>query len=135
MRHLNPTFLESTLRRGKVIEQFLGGYERAGARIVTWLEIRPEESVFELWHFVVPDIGDAENLDLYAFLSEEVGEPVIVLQTSEEALAYAHAELHASEGRWVNQAVSQEEYRDFIAAGRPPEWAAVGAQLFNQADR
>jgi hypothetical protein len=65
MRHLDPSELESTLRSGKAIEQFLGS--RGEPNTIAWLAVRPGERGFELYHSEVPDSGDIEHLDLYEF--------------------------------------------------------------------
>ncbi len=127
MRHLHPTFLETTLRRGKSIELFIGGHDRAGERMICWLEVRPNGNEFEVWKHEAPDIGDTHRLDIYAFDGvENLEAPLATTQSAEDALSYAHSKLGASSNRWVNQGVTQEEYKDFILAGRPSRWPSVG---------
>jgi hypothetical protein len=55
MRHVSDTFLEATLKRGKSLEQFMGGCLRNGERIISRLELRPGPSGIEVWRFTVPD--------------------------------------------------------------------------------
>jgi|SRR5678810_393629 len=127
MRYVAPTFLDSTLRRGKSLEQFLGGVVLNGENSIRWLELRPVEESIQVWEFVAPDLGDQENLDFYEFLGSEEGTLAATLSSSSEALAYAHEHLSATSLRWLNQGVAQDEYRDFIVAGRPTSWPAAGA--------
>ncbi len=127
MRYVAPTFLDSTLRRGKSLEQFLGGVAPNGERSIRWLELRPVEGSIQVWEFVAPDLGDQENLDFYEFLGSEEGTLAATLPSCGEALAYAYEHLGAKALRWLNQGVAQDEYRDFIVAGRPTSWPAAGA--------
>jgi hypothetical protein len=108
------------------LEQFLGGVVLHGVNSIRWLELRPVGESIQVWEFVAPDWGDQENLDFYEFLGSEEGTLATSLPSSAEALAYAHAQLGATPLRWLNQGVAQDEYRDFIVAGRPLAWPAVG---------
>lgn len=117
MRHVADTFLESTLRRGASLEQFMGGSTVAGDRFVRWLELRPTSVGVEVWDYVAPDFGE-ECIDLYDLMSVEL-EPLAVVSDAAQALAFAQSELGASSRRWVNQGVSQDEFMDFLQAGRP----------------
>lgn len=122
MRYLATVNLESVLRRGKPIEQFLGGLVLGGERFIHWLELRPANETFELWRFVAPDVGDEENLDFYEFIGDEEGELVLSCLALDEALSQAQAQFGASCAHWANQFVSQNEYRDFVVADRPKDW-------------
>ena len=125
MRHVAATFLESTLRRGSSLEQFLGGSLDSGERTVRWLELRPTSFGIEIWDYVAPDLG-FECLDIYALASVEL-EPLAVVPDVGQALAFAQAKLGASPAHWVNQGVSQEEFLDFLQAGRPVQWSRADA--------
>jgi hypothetical protein len=124
MRFIGMPFLESTLLRGKSIEQFLG--RAADENSIRWLEVRPESEAFQVWEFVAPDLGDQEHLDLYSFVGADEGNLAATLSSPSEALAYAQAHLSARPERWVNQFIAQEQYRAFIEAGRPQSWLAGG---------
>ena len=126
MRFVAQTFLESTLRRGKPLEQFLGGAVLNNEPAIRWLELQPASNSIEVWEFVAPDLGDQGRLDFYEFLDVEDGTLVATLPSPSEALTFAQAHLGASPERWVNQFVAQDEYRDFIQSGRPTSWPAVG---------
>lgn len=126
MRFVAQTFLESTLRRGKSLEQFLGGAVLGNESAIRWLELRPASNSIEVWEFVAPDCGNQEHFDFYEFLGVEDGNLAATLPSPSEALAFAQAHLGAKPERWVNQFVAQDEYRDFIHAGRPTSWPAVG---------
>jgi hypothetical protein len=125
MRHIAPTFLESTLERGASLEQFMGGSLNDGERSVRWIELRPSNTGVELWEYVVPDLG-AECLDLYALAPVEL-EPLAVALDAGQALALAQSKLGASPLHWVNQGVSQDEFFDFLQAERPAPWPRAGA--------
>ncbi len=110
------------MNRGASIEQFLGGCVANDQRIIRWIEVRPKEKVYEVWFFEVVDHGSLEFLDIYEFGTEDIERPVQKCQTSREALAYAQQRLGAKPDRWVDQFVVQNEYEDFIRAGRPLIW-------------
>lgn len=118
MRYVISAFQESTLHRGKSLEQFLGGGVRDGERVISWLEVRPVPEGFEVWHFEVPDVGGPEFSDVYEF-GEGAESPVATLATPGEALQFAHSALSASPGRWVNSTLVEAEYHDYVKAGRP----------------
>lgn len=137
MRHLAPAFLESTLRRGAALEQFMGGsVGPQGERSLRWIELRPTGSGIEVREYQAADLGepsDAALLDLYALcdphdLYEVQPEPLMVAQAPAQALAYAHSALRALPSRWVNQGMSQAELLDFLRAGRPPLWPPVATE-------
>nr|CAS02424.1 putative integron gene cassette protein [uncultured bacterium]CAS02778.1 putative integron gene cassette protein [uncultured bacterium] len=125
MRHIAATFLETTLRRGASLEQFMGGSLHEAERSVSWLELRPVSAGIELWSHVAPDPGD-NHADIYDLLPVEL-EPLVVAPDAAQALAIAHSTLGASPLRWVNQGVVQDEFLDFLQAGRPTQWLAAGA--------
>ena len=126
MRYLHPTFQEATLRRGKSIEQFLGGVAIDGQRHVVWLELRPRAIGVEIWRFIVPDLGDTERIELYEFGGEENEALVATLATPTDALAFASAQAGAAPDRWANQFVIQDDYRDYILGGRSLRCSAPG---------
>jgi hypothetical protein len=122
MRYLDQTSLTSTLNRGKSLEQFLGGVVLAGGTGIRWLELRPVSEGIEVWDFTAPDIGHENNLDFYEFGSDEDGTLAAIVPSPSEALAFAQEHLGALPFRWLNQFVAQDDYRDFISAGRPSRW-------------
>jgi hypothetical protein len=124
MRYLKPQSLEATLRCGKSIEQFLG--RGVTPQTIAWIEIRPAQNGVTLCRTEVPDAGDAGHLDLYEFWGDDDSRLTHALSTVAEALAHAHQYHGARPERWVNQFMIQDEYRDFVVAGRPALWP-VGA--------
>ncbi|KRD79664.1 hypothetical protein [Lysobacter sp. Root983] len=137
MRHLAPAFLESTLRRGATLEQFMGGsVGPLGERSVRWIELCPTQAGIEVREYHAADVGGSlseTSLDLYALcdlhdLYEAQPEPTMVADEPAQALAYAHSVLRAQPLRWVNQGVSQDELLDFLRAGRPALWPPEAAQ-------
>jgi hypothetical protein len=126
MRHLAPALLESTLRRGVSLEQFLGGGGADAGPTIRWIEIRPTEGDFEVWEFNAPDEGSQECADVYGFLGEDDDLLHGTFQTPAGALACAVGRGARAE-RWVNPSVLQDEYLDFVRAGRPADWPNPGA--------
>lgn len=126
MRYVSSSFLDSTLRRGKSLEQFLGGLVQDSEHCIRWIEVRPAKGGIEVWSFVAPDYGDEERLDFYEFIGVDEGVLEATFEDSADALRYASEKLGAHPDRWVNQFVSQDEYLDFIRAGRPASWPRVG---------
>jgi len=119
MRYVTSAFQESTLRRGKPLEQFLGGVFRDGELKISWVELRPKAESIEVWLFEAPDVGNVAFTDVYEFGGEEQQSPVACLATPAEAFSFAHAQLGASPERWVNSTLVGAEYEAFVRAGRP----------------
>lgn len=111
-RHLQAWELAVRLNAGKAIEQWLGARRVDGGRAIRWLRIHGTQlSVFD-----ARDEGDGGFFDLYEFTV--LRESHDAFGQSDDALAAAvrhgaHAE------RWVNEGVVQDEYADWIRAGRP----------------
>ncbi|MEV5319586.1 hypothetical protein AB0K92_18350 [Streptomyces sp. NPDC052687] len=126
MRYLTEPFLIGALRRGRSVEQFLGPVgspERPGVRYV---EIRAARTAYEVYVHAVEDVGDESFLDLDVFPpfdqdaeEEDFGLLLGAAEAPEDALILAEAGTGAVRGRWVNQGVVQDEYGDFVRAGRP----------------
>ncbi|KJS61479.1 hypothetical protein VM95_15155 [Streptomyces rubellomurinus] len=56
---------------------------------------------------------DPENED------DEFGLEIAVATEAHDVLALAEHRTGAVRGRWVNQGMAQDEYRDFVLSGRP----------------
>ena len=114
MRYLPIADVESVLRRGKSVEQFLGKCRTH--QTVRCVELRPINGIVEIWVFEVEDIGSSDYLDLYAFpaVGECFEEPVTSCPLV-EAMEWSEHNLRASPTRWVNQGVVQSEYAETFA--------------------
>jgi hypothetical protein len=123
-RYLSTSDLPPTLRRGKPVEQFIGG-SPADPACIRHIEICPAGEQVELWVYDVEDVGSEEDSDLYDFPYLEPDGPTAPVATfadTQSAVDFASATLGASPARWVNSGVAESEYLDYIRAGRPPEW-------------
>ncbi|MFJ9339455.1 hypothetical protein ACIRP0_09200 [Streptomyces sp. NPDC101733] len=126
MRYLAEPFILGALRRGRPVEQFLGpvyGAERPGVR---FLEVRPKAARFEILLHTVEDVGHETFLDLAEFPpldqdadEEEFGRLVTAADDPLAALEAAENGTGAIRQHWVNATMSQDEYADFVRAGRP----------------
>jgi hypothetical protein len=126
MRYLVEPFIIGALRRGRSVEQFLGPVgspERPGVR---YAEVRAARMSYEVYVHAVEDVGQENFLDLDVFPpfdqdaeEEDFGKLLGRAEDPQGALVLAEACTGAVRGRWVNQGVVQDEYRDFVRAGRP----------------
>ncbi|GAA2097429.1 hypothetical protein GCM10009801_67750 [Streptomyces albiaxialis] len=126
MRHLTPAFALGALRRGRQVEQFLGVIEgdadRYGCQGLRWIALSPGRTGIAVTVCDVEDVGSGAFLDITEFppLDPDEDEPwgrrFALVDTPEEALRVAERDLAADPGRWVNQGVVCDEYRDFRAA-------------------
>jgi hypothetical protein len=120
MRHIPSTFLISTLRRGAVIEQFMGGRVDGSQRVIRWIRLSPNVQEIEVWDQEVSDFG-GELWDSYA-LSDEDQEAVAVFSDPAEAIEFAQSVLGALPERWVNEGIGESEFLDYVALNRPVRW-------------
>jgi hypothetical protein len=126
VRYLVEPFLIGALRRGQSVEQFLGPVgtpERPGVR---YAEVRAARTAYEVYVHTVEDVGDEHFRDLDVFPpfgqdaeEEDFGLLLGSAEDPEGALVLAEARTGAVRGRWVNQGLAQDEYGDFVRAGRP----------------
>ncbi|MEU6340188.1 hypothetical protein ABZ883_04465 [Streptomyces sp. NPDC046977] len=133
MRYLAESFIAGALRRGRSVEQFLGPIgspERLG---VAYVEVRPTKAAYEIYVHAVEDVGHAAFCDLVEFPpfdvedeEEAFGRLLAVAEDPQAALATAEKETGALRTRWVNQGLVQDEYWDFVRAGRPSVMAPDG---------
>jgi hypothetical protein len=126
MRYLLDAFAVGALRRGRSVGQFLGptgSSERPGVR---WVEVRPASGRYEVFLHTAQDVGHPGFMDLVEFPpldlddeEEEFGRLVATADDPQTALAEAAGRAGAVSGRWVNTGLAQDEYIDFVRAGRP----------------
>ena len=120
-RYLAPPFIQGSISRGRSVEQFLGGYMDGDEPALRWVEIRPEPNGVALLLHQVYDEGDEDFLDVYDFTdldgeSDEGDGPAAEhhLPTLEDALSLAGELYGADPGRFVNEGMIQDEYRDYL---------------------
>ncbi|MFH9355719.1 hypothetical protein, partial [Kitasatospora sp. NPDC017646] len=123
---LVESFAVGALTRGRSVEQFLGPAGDAHAPGVRWVEVVPTGSEFKVVLHTSADVGNEDFCDLVEFPSldpetedDEFGLEIATAAGAQDALALAEHRTGAVRGRWVNQGVAQDEYRDFVLAGRP----------------
>ena len=134
MRFLEESFALGALDRGRAVEQFLGPVGDAEARGVRWVEVVPARSGLTIVLHTSADVGSEQFCDLVEFPpldlddeDEEFGREIAEVESPVDALVVAAARTGAVRGRWVNKGVAQDEYRDFVRAGRPNHWPSDAA--------
>ena len=120
MRYLTPSFAIGALRRGKQIEQFLGGFDKGEKHVIRWVALSPAKDHITLYLSEVIDVGTDTFWDLSGFPpldpdEETWGKIVGTLTNPDEALSFAEHELGAAPDRWVNHGVVGSEYGDYRA--------------------
>lgn len=126
MRYLTECFALGAPRRGRPIEQFLGpagSPERPGIRHI---ELRPAKIRYEIYLHTLEDVGHETFVDVAEFPplrtedeEEEFGRLIATRDDPLATLAAAEDITGAARGRWVNAGLVQDEYRDYVVAGRP----------------
>ncbi|MDG4826674.1 hypothetical protein O7635_32905 [Asanoa sp. WMMD1127] len=125
-RYLTRQFAMGALRRGKGIEQFLGGAEVNGEAAVRWVEVAPRSGEYRISLHTVRDPDDDQFLDLPNFVSLDPVDEDYVGQgrelgrgaDPEEAVRLAEELTAARPDRWVNTAVAGEDYADYVRRSR-----------------
>ena len=133
MRYLAESFALGALRRGRPVEQFLGpagSPERLGIRYV---EVRPVKNRYDIFLHTLEDVGHETFVDLVEFPpldpdndEEELGRLVATRNDPPPALTAAEEAIGALRGRGVNTGVVQDEYLDYVKAGRPVDSSPEG---------
>ncbi|MEU6277195.1 hypothetical protein ABZ871_33080 [Streptomyces populi] len=88
---------------------------------------------YEVYVHTVEDVGHERFFDLVEFPpldvdedDEEFGRLVATADDPSTALAAAEQVTGALRERWVNESLVQDEYGDFVRAGRPAERSLDG---------
>jgi hypothetical protein len=126
MRYLSRQFAIGALRRGRGIEQFLGGVEIDGEPAIQWVAISPMNRQYRISLHTVQDPDDDQAGDLPNLVSLDpvdeayVGEGRHLGASKDEAAAISLAEqlTDARPDRWVNHAVAGEDYMDYVRSRR-----------------
>lgn len=117
-RYLVPAFIQGAIRRGKAVEQFLGGFRDGDEPALRYLELRADdEDGMELWVHEVYDDGAESFLDVGEFTrldEDDDDEPAARVGTLDEALALAAERFGARPDRWVNEGMLGHEYLDYL---------------------
>jgi hypothetical protein len=128
VRHLTEREAIDALRRGRSVEQFLGRAGGTGTAGIRYVVITSAREAYEVRQYLAQDIGGEDFLDigefppLDGFEDEDFYQPVAVASEPRAALIIAQAITGAAGGRWVNLHLSDEEYGDYVRAGRPQQW-------------
>lgn len=113
-RYLTAQEAKETLRRGKSVEIFLGGFEFNSEKCIRWASFNAEESgvIASLWESY--DQGSPDYIDIYTFDSPsgEYDEPVRVVHS--DCVENAAKELEITQLNFVNQGVIQDEYLSYL---------------------
>lgn len=133
MRYLTEAFIVEALERGRPVEQFLGPVGAPDRPGVSYVEVRPTKAAYEVYVHTVEDIGHERFFDLVEFPpsdadedEEEFGRLVATAEDPSTALATAEEATGAVRERWVNESMVQDEYGDFVRAGRPADQSPDG---------
>ncbi|MZD05320.1 hypothetical protein GTW43_09525 [Streptomyces sp. SID5785] len=123
---MTESFVVGALKRGQSVEQFLGPVTASGRSGVSYVEVRPARGAYEVYVHTVEDVGHESFFDLSSFPAfdtdaeeEDFGRLVATVQDPLSGLAAAEEVTGAVRERWVNESVTQDEYADFVRAGRP----------------
>lgn len=114
-RYLTVEEASATLRRGKSVEIFLGGFDHEGKGCIRWATFSSSvKSVAgNLWEAI--DQGSEDYVDLYTFnsLSGDYNDPV--KSVISDGIESAASQLGIGELKFVNQGVVQDEYLSYLS--------------------
>ncbi|MGK5556153.1 hypothetical protein ACSNOI_31505 [Actinomadura kijaniata] len=118
MRHLTSAFAQGALRRGRQIEQLLGGFDHGEDHVIRWAALSPGRAGITLYLSEVIDIGSATFCDVSEFPpfdpdEETWGKVIGTVTDPVDALDLAERELGAVRDLWVNHGVIGDEYIDY----------------------
>ena len=119
MRYLSRGFAVSTIRRGTVVAQLLGGYLDGARRGLRVLTVEPDEDAYCVYVHEIEDVGGPEVAEFPPW-SADGGDAVVCSDTPEAVLSFAEQQLDADPERWINGSMLDDEYGDYVRAGRPP---------------
>ncbi|MEU1596496.1 hypothetical protein ABZ468_27475 [Streptomyces sp. NPDC005708] len=123
MRYLVESFAVGALKRGQVIEQFLGRAATEDLAGVRSVSIEPTKRGFIVTLHAVEDVGGEHFCDLLEFPpldpDDEFGQELGAVQEPLAAMALAEDQAGAVHDRWVNAGVAGADYLDYVCAGRP----------------
>ncbi|MFJ3883226.1 hypothetical protein ACIPW5_38000 [Streptomyces sp. NPDC090077] len=98
-----------------------------------YVEVRATKTSYEVFLHTVEDVGSESFFDLSEFPpfdpddeASEFGQLLGMAEDPLAALAVAEQRTGAKRGRWVNEGVVQDEYGDFVRAGRPSDASPDG---------
>ncbi|XVU28168.1 hypothetical protein ACQPZJ_14320 [Actinoplanes sp. CA-054009] len=126
MRYLTREFAIGALRRGKGVEQFLGGAEFDGGPAIRWVEIAPMKRRYRISLHTMQDpdderVGDLPNLPSLDPIDEAYvgeGRELGLGEDEEAAMSLAERLTGARPDRWVNHGVAGEEYSEYVRSRR-----------------
>ncbi|MBU2112835.1 MAG: hypothetical protein KKE94_03565 [Gammaproteobacteria bacterium] len=124
-RYLDNSEVESVLRRGKSVESFLGGLSVHGEIGIRWISVGIESGSYVLRVYESADIGDEDFLDVYEFgplnCDLEFEDPVFQTKfvSLDKCSEHLIAQYSVTNLKFVNQGIIQDEYLDYVVAGRP----------------
>ncbi|MGY0216263.1 hypothetical protein ACWJJH_02620 [Endozoicomonadaceae bacterium StTr2] len=115
-RYLTIQEANSAIRRGKLVEIFLGGFVVNEKRCIRWASFVQADSGVSASLWETYDQGSEDYLDIYAFdsLSGEYDEPIKMVHS--ENIEEAAKVLGISELKFVNQGIVQDEYSAYPAS-------------------
>ena len=116
MRYLTRSQIQSALSRGRHVEQLLSPTTINGATVLRWIDLHPANDQFAITLYEVFDDGSEDYLDIYSFEPVNPDEEPTPrsFDSLDDALSFAESSYTASRDRYVNQAVIQDEYADYL---------------------
>ncbi len=117
MRYLQKVHIESAMRRGKEVEQFIEGFHHNDRKAISWLTIRKQESGYVLMHHKQYDEGSKDYCDIYEY--EYIDLPEYNYEPEHHVFSRLDQALSAAENigavctKWVGHGMVQDEYRDY----------------------
>ncbi|UFH52192.1 hypothetical protein [Spirosoma sp. KNUC1025] len=114
-RYLDKQALQAKLNFGKEVEVFLGR-DNEDKNIISFLVLRKQNEKIGIYHYQCFDEGGLDYLDIYSFseVEEKDTYQVLELDSIEDAVEFIKTQYSLVEVRFVNQGVSQEEYKDLL---------------------
>lgn len=112
-RYLTIEEAESSLKRGKNVEIFIGGFDHESNTCIRWISFESSDKgvIAKMWESI--DEGSIDYCDIYSFtpLSGEWDVPVSL--TFANSISIVLGKLAISEIKFVNAGIAQDEYADF----------------------
>lgn len=121
MRYLMAEQLRANLSLGRYVEQWLPPKHYDHYTIIRYISIeKNDELTYDVNYWEQYDDGNENFIDVYSFSDVDPDEPGILntFNSIDEALNFVMANYNTLPDKFVNRGMIQEEYRDYVKAGR-----------------